>query len=334
MDKRTEISITIDTEFSIGGALSNPEKYKPVSESAVLCRTDGEEHGLGFLLEAFNKYNISASFFVECANYFYFGDEPMKSFVKRILDAGLDTQLHIHPCWLNFNQDKNIGTFPTNDSCAGRDYDELRKIFELCIEVFQRWTGKRPEAIRTGSLVADLNLYKVMRDLEIPLASNIALGVFQPDEPELQIYNGYTKIEGVTEFPVFSYNDMNMFGRMHIKSLQITSCSWPEMKYILWNARKLGIQNIVILTHPFEYIKKADMQYNELTRNRVNKKRLEKLCKFIAEHDQDFVSVDFSKLSQAKRAADKNCNPLLRTPSLYTIGRKIHNKINDSFWYY
>jgi len=334
MSERTEISITIDTEFSIAGAFDRPEHYKPIAEAAVLCEVNGKEHGLGFLLETFEKCNISASFFVECANYYYFGDEPMQSIVRRIQAAGQDVQLHVHPCWLNFNADPAIGDFPINDSCAGRDYEELKRIFELCIEVFERWSGKYPEAIRTGSLVADLSLYSLMKDLNIPLASNIALGVFRPKEAELQICSGCRSVEGVLELPVFSYHDMNIMGRKHIKSLQITSCSWPEMKYILWQSHKRGIQNIVILTHPFEYIKKADFQYNNLIRNRINQNRLEKLCKFISEHDQDFISTDFGQLSDRTKAGNNTDNSLLNIPLFYAIGRKIHNKINDILWYY
>lgn len=334
MQERTEISITIDTEFSIAGSFDKPDQYKPVAEPSVLCEVDGKEHGLGFLLETFEQYNISASFFVECANYFYFGDEPMQSIVQRIKAAGQDTQLHIHPCWLNFNNDQKIGEFSKNDSCIGRDYNELKRIFELCIDVFQRWCGKRPEAIRTGSLVADLNVYKVMKDLDIPIASNVALGVFRPVEAELQIYGGKRPINGVVEYPVFSYQDMNILGRKNMKSLQITSCSWPEMKYILWQARKLKIRNIVILTHPFEYIKKEDFRYRNLIRNRVNQNRLDKLCKFIAHHDQEFVSVDFGQLSGNSKMRDDTDIPMMNIPSYYAICRKIHNKLNDSLWHY
>lgn len=331
---RTQISITIDTEFTIAGAFENPDRYKPIAEPAVLCEVKGKEQGLGFLLETFDRFNISASFFIECANYFYFGDQPMKSIVQRIQAAGQDTQLHIHPCWLNFNTDPDVGTFSMNDNCIGREYGELKRIFEICIDVFERWSGKRPQAIRTGSLVADMNLYRLMDDLNIPLASNIALGVFRPEEPELHINNGRRYINNVLEIPVFSYQDMNIAGRTNIKSLQITSCSWPEMKYILWQARKLGIENIVILTHPFEYIKKSDFQYNKLTRNRVNQTRLEKLCRFIAAHDQDFVSADFGSSCEAWRKQNNMDQTLIDVPAYYMLGRKIHNKINDTLRLY
>ncbi|VAV94394.1 hypothetical protein MNBD_ALPHA02-1818 [hydrothermal vent metagenome] len=334
MSGRTEINITIDTEFTIAGAFENPDQYRPIAEPAVLCEVDGKEQGLGFLLETFEKYDISASFFIECANYFYFGDEPMRSIVQRIQAMGQDVQLHVHPCWLNFNTDPDIGVFPINDSCAGRSYEELKRIFELCIDIFERWSGKRPEAIRTGSLVADMNLYRVMKDLNIPLASNIALGVFRPVEPELQIYNGRRTINDVLELPVFSYQDMYILGKKHIKSLQITSCSWPEMKYILGQARKHGIKNIVILTHPFEYIKKSDFQYNGLIRNRVNQNRLTELCKFISEHDQDFVATDFGRSCKEWLTLDNITHSPMNVPTPYAIGRKIHNKINDSLRFY
>ncbi|MEZ5757654.1 MAG: hypothetical protein R3D86_05475 [Emcibacteraceae bacterium] len=334
MMEPTEITITIDTECSIAGAFADPGKNKPIAEEAILCEIAGKEHGVGFLLETFERYGLKASFFVECAHYFYFGDNPMKNVIRRIIQAGQDTQLHIHPCWLNFIKDRNIGTFPINDSCQGREYDELKKIFELCIDVFTKWTGKKPDALRTGSLVADLNIYKVMKDLNIPLSSNIALGVNMPDEKELQLFGGRHLINGVMELPVFSYQDANFLGKKNIKSLQITSCSWPEMKYLLKKARKEAIKNIVILTHPFEFIKRTDARFSKMTRNRVNQVRLEKLCRFIAEHDQDFVSADFGSNAASwleKGPVDQN---LMEIPSYYMIGRKLHNKLNDTLWSY
>ncbi|MBT5186642.1 MAG: polysaccharide deacetylase [Kordiimonadaceae bacterium] len=333
MTKPLEVTITIDTKFIIGGAFDDPRK-KAVGNRAALCEVDGKGQGVDFLLETFNKYDTRASFFVECVNYFYFGDEPMQSIVRKIQSAGQDTQLHIHPCWLNFNQNPEIGRFDTNDACSGRSYEELKKIFELSIEVFERWTGKRPEAIRTGNLMVDLNVYKVMSDLNIPLASNVGLEIFKPKEGELQLFSGRSKIDDVMEVPVFTYADKDIMGRMPAKSLQIASCSWPEMRYLLKKARKNGIENIVIHTHPFEFIKRRDEQYLEITRNRVNQERLENLCAFIKEHDQDFTTVDFgSQVDVWKNTPQKNINNF-RIPPRYRLGRMANNFINAMIWNY
>ena len=49
--KPTEVLITVDTEFTIGGNFYDPELL-PVAEPIVLGEVDGKEHGLGFLLIA------------------------------------------------------------------------------------------------------------------------------------------------------------------------------------------------------------------------------------------------------------------------------------------
>ena len=90
MRSPTEISITIDTEFSLAGAFEEGKYYQPVSERTVLCQVNGKEQGLGFLLKTFDKYDISASFFIETANHYFFGDEPMQNIARRIIAAGQD----------------------------------------------------------------------------------------------------------------------------------------------------------------------------------------------------------------------------------------------------
>ena len=331
--KPTQITISIDTEFSIAGHFENPKSNQPVAEPAVYGVVDGREEALGFMLETFDRYQTSASFFVECANYFFFGDEPMQSVIKRLQSAQQDIQLHVHPVWLSFNKDPAVGSFPRHDDCAGRSFEELKHVFSACIEVFERWVGHRPQAIRTGSLRADDNVYRVMRELGIPMSSNIALGVYQPRETALCHDSGRHLIHGVMELPVFSYQDLNLAGKRHKKSLQITSCSWPEMRHLLWRARAEGIENIVILTHPFEFVKKRDFRYKTLIRNRVNQGRLQKLCAFIQTHSDDFVSADFSEQHQNWVQSEVE-QAYIEMPSLYAVGRKLHNKLNDVVWRY
>lgn len=329
----TQICISIDTEFSIAGHFEEPERYKPVSDPMVYGEVDGREEALGFLLDTFATYNISASFFIECANYYYFGDAPMQAVVERIRAAGQDMQLHVHPVWLNFVDGQIAGNFPRNDYCTERSFDDLKRIFELCITVFERWVGHRPLAIRTGSLRADENVFRVMRALDIPMSSNVATGVFEPTETMLQHDSGRHLIHGVMELPVFTYQDMRIGGKRHRKSLQITSCSWPEMKHLLKTARAQGVENIVILTHPSEFIKKADFTYQKITRNRVNQQRLVKLCSFIANHPDEFESTDFSQ-QHARGNNSELTQPFVEIPPYFAVLRKLHNKLNDTIWRY
>lgn len=327
MSKPLEVTITVGTSFSIGGAFENPDKFKPIAERSVLC--DG--NGLEFMLTTFDEYNINASFFIECANHCYFGDEPMKSIVGNIQSHNQDTQLMINPCW--FYYDKS-GSYSQNDSCKDRDYSQLKSIFEKSIAAFERMTGKRPDAIRTGNCQLDKQVYKIMAECDIPISSSIGQGIFIPDGKDMLLYSGRTKIDGIMEVPLFTYQDKDVMGRFPSKTLQITSCSWPEMKYILEKARKAGIENIVLLSQPFDYIKKKDNRYLEITRNRVNQERLQKLCSYIDENDQDFTTVDFGSQSDKWKSVEQENIKNFKIPTRYRNVRKLHNFINDQFWNY
>ena len=331
MSKPLEVTITVGTSFSIGGAFDNPEQFKPVGERSLLGEIGGVGHGLDFMLDTFQKYNIDASFFIETANHCYFGDEPMRRILKKINDANQDTQLLVHPCWFHFDKQNQHST---NDSCADRPKAELREIFTRCIETFERWTGKKPEAIRAANCQIDAQAYKVIHELGIPISSSLGLGINIPVGKKLLLNGGRTKLEGVMEVPLFTYADRDIMGGFPSKTLQITSCSWREMRCVLKKARKKGIENIVILTQPFDYIKKRDAQYKEITQNRVNQERLEKLCRFIAENSQDFVSKSFG--SEAHIWKDKELPNVRRfkIPTTYRNFRKIENFINDKFWNY
>nr|WP_067297787.1 hypothetical protein [Marinobacterium profundum] len=330
MQTRTQICITVDTEFSIAGHFQDPARYAPLAEPVIYGDSRNKRQGLYFLLDTLARYELTATFFVECANYFYFGDEPMRSIVKQLQQASQDIQLHIHPVWLSFGQSRE--PFPRHDNCDGRRYEEIVRVITVCADIFERWAGHRPLALRTGSLRTDYNVYRAMAEVGIPMASNIALGIFQPVEPELQLDSGRRRIQGAMELPVFTYRDRNLFGA-HKKSLQITSCSWPEMRHLLWAARRAGVEQVIMLTHPFEFIKKSDFRYTRVTRNRVNQSRLEKLCRFINQYDQDFVAVNFTDQREAWLESELE-QPFVQIPSIFSIGRKLHNRINDWVWVY
>lgn len=94
---RTEVCLTVDTEFSIGGAFAHPARLRPVGEPHVYCPVNGEDHGLPFILRTLARFGFPATFFVETLNIAYFGDTPLCRVVDKILAAGQDLQLHGPP---------------------------------------------------------------------------------------------------------------------------------------------------------------------------------------------------------------------------------------------
>src|SRR5579863_9029729 len=200
-----DVCITVDTEFSIGGAFADSERYRPLSEEVVDCRVDGQEHGLGFLLETLATYDAKATFFVEALQSFYFGDAPMGRIAGRIASAGHDVQIHLHPCWMHFCNQTWRTLPPDDDSCATRSVGELQEMINFALNLFARWGQQRPTALRTGSFRCSQAVYKAMALCGLRLGSNAALGVYQTRDPNLRLANGRHFIEGVLEVPALSY---------------------------------------------------------------------------------------------------------------------------------
>lgn len=330
---KTEVVITIDTEFSVAGAFHEPDRYKPIADRIVNCPVDGKDEGLGFLLDTFERHRVPATFFVEALQATYFGNAPMGRIVERIAGARHDVQLHIHPCWLHFRQ-PGWRQLKPNDACSGRTDAELDTFIAEGLEIFSQWGLPRPVALRSGGLVADKGFYRAAARAKIPMSSSIGLAVHRPADSDLHLYGGRHRIEGTWEIPVLSFLDVKLGSRQRVRTATITGCASQEIEHLLWQARNAGISPVVILTHPFEYVKSSDFRYTKLRRNRINQARLNRLLQFLCAHDEEFAAVTFADRTAQWTSAEIKENPVFSTPLHLTIGRTVQNVLNDYVWAY
>ena len=331
--KPTEVCITIDTEFSIGGNFEHPE-LTPIAEPIVLGSVGDKEHGLGFLLASFAEFGVQATFFVEALQTAYFGDEPMGSIASRIAEAGHDVQLHLHPCWLHYDtaSPARAATAP-NDSCAGRTDAELDYFFQFGHSVFSRWGLPAPIAVRTGNFEVDGNVFRAAARHGFRSSSNISLPIYRPPDESLVLVGGKHRIGPILELPVFCY-DYPMGGRIRIRALCVTACSSAELVFVLRQAREHDLSPVVILTHPQEYVKKKNYRYTTLRRNRVNQTRLRTLLEFLQHNRRDFVTVPISAVDEEGADARHLDRPAVSVPFRMALARMLENGINDRVWWY
>lgn len=322
---RTQVCITIDTEFSIGGAFADPDRRTPIGAANVTCEVDGREQGLGFLSQTFARYGTRATYFVETLNAHWFGDREMGAIVERILADGQDVQLHLHPCWAAFRDPdwkRTVRRGAPDDHCDGRSEAELRDMIGAGIETLKRMGAPRPVALRTGNLRADRNVYRAMLACGLPLASNVGLALSRPADPELRLRGGRHRIEGVLEVPVLTYGPGE-------RLFTTTACSAGETEALLREARRQRVETVVLLTHPFEFIKGDRLDPARQRRNRINQKRMERLCAFIAEHPDEFEAVSFGAAVDGWLAGPEAPEPRLSAPLPRVLARMIENKAND-----
>lgn len=336
--KPTEVVITIDTEFSAGGAFEDlTGTRRPVGEPNVTGPVGGKDQGLGFMLDTFARHDVPATFFVETLQTRHFGPEPMGALARRIHEAGHDVQMHLHPLWLAFDGEyiaRDMTPWPPDDDCSGRSFDELVAIMEHGINVFATWGLPRPVALRTGNLAVDRNVYRAQAKAGLPLASNIGVYVYKPEDRSLQLNGGRHRIEGVLELPVLCFNDLDVGRLRHQRILQVASAGWQEQRAVLERARAHGVETVVVLTHPFEFFKRGDPQCRDLRPNRVNQARLNELCAYVQANPSSFRFTTFGSAKERWLAEADLPSPDLTVPPAPVVARIVNNKLNELIWWY
>lgn len=329
---KTQVFLTIDTEFSIGGVFQSPDSRSPIGAQNVLCKVAGQSQGLGFMLDTFAHHGHRATFFVEALQIAFFGDEPMASLAQRIAAQGHDVQLHLHPVWTYFdhpNWRERLAQVTPNDRSHGQDVPQLLQWMQRGQRTIQGWGLPMPVALRTGNLMVDRNVYRAMAQCGLKVGSNIACAVFEPTEPGLRLHAGVHQIEGVTELPVLSYTDLSLAGRLHHKALTVTGSSAAETVHLLNQAHARAEPAVVLLTHCHEFVK-GDMR-GDLRTNHVNQKRLARLCEFLAYNNDRFEVSTMGQLAAnppSGHGAAIRATALHVPPHLAAL-RMLQNKLND-----
>lgn len=320
---RTRVCITIDTEFSIGGAFGDQAR-QPVAEPLVWCNVEGRSQGLGFMLDTFRQYDVQATFFVETQQRHHFRHDPMRPIAQHIHAEGHEVQLHTHPCWSLFQHADwwNLARSQKEpDDIGKRSVDEAVKLINQGIETFASWQLPRPQVFRSGNLHHSDNLYRALAQAGIPYSSNVGVAIYDSGNPHYKLYSGQHERHGVREFPVLSFSDWKIGPKQNVKSLTIAGSSFAETRYLLEKARSEGIALVVVLTHPFEYVQNRDMAFQQTRRNHMTQERLIKLCRFLQQNSDRFEAVGMAAAAAAIPATTAPANTLLEGALRHALPR-------------
>jgi peptidoglycan/xylan/chitin deacetylase (PgdA/CDA1 family) len=328
---RTRVLITVDTEFSIGGAFDPPYgSVEPIGSQNVLCIVEGVSEGLGFVLDTLSKHAAPATFFVETMQTAFFGDQPMGDVGRRIASQGHDVQLHLHPVWTYFDKPdwrRRLVNEPPSDDFCGQSIDVVTSWIERGLQTFARWGIARPIAMRTGNLRVDSNVYHAMSKMQMKVASNIGRGMFEPADPALRCNGGIHRIEGIIELPVLTYVGLGVGKWTKLKSLTITGSSSEEMIYLLNRAHAERYPAVVVLTHCHEFVK-GDVREG-IRANRITQSRLRSLCDFLVAENRRFDVTTMAAMTDTPIHTAIEVDPLLKVPTILALRRIAQNVLTD-----
>ncbi len=326
---RTKVCFTIDTEFSIGGAFGDPSLL-PVAEPLVWCKVAGRSEGLGFMLETFRHYGVRSTFFVETSHCYHFGTERMGAIAQHIHAEGHEVQMHVHPCWQLFQHAdwrERAKLKRRRDDFLGLSVEESLGLIRHGLDTFATWNLPRPLAFRSGNLQHDDNLYQALAQAGIPYSSNIAVAICDSGEARYRLYSGRHELHGVSEFPVLSFSDWKLGNKQHMKSMTIAGTSFEESVSMLEKARAAGIETVVVLTHPFEYVHKDDVTFQHTRRHSLTQRRLALLCRYLQDNQDRFDACGLVEAAQS--AGPGGDNVLLQGSLLQSIPRMMAQVTHD-----
>lgn len=325
--QKTRVILTVDTEPDVAGAMADRDGSPPLFDEPVWGEVNGRSEGLGFITRTLSEFDLAATFFVETVHTRHFGPEPMGRVATHLLDAGQDVQLHIHPVWRNFSKPPPAGG-SVNDDSASMDRCELADLIAEGSAQIERWTGSKPVALRTGNFDAALSVYEAMARCGLALSSNVCIASHDYADAQLRVAGGAHLIADTVEIAVSCFRDPGPVGRGRYRAAQITACSASELMLLLRTASRQRAETVVLVTHPFEFIKRGDSRYRAMRANLMVQRRLTTLCRFLDAHRDTFDVCTFADLALQQPLTQMPA-PALRSTTARSLARAAQNFIND-----
>jgi hypothetical protein len=219
---------------------------------------------------------------------------------------------------------------PRQDDFAGRDEASTLELLRQGQATFREWGLAPPRVFRSASLQHDAGLYRALAAAGIPYSSNIGLAIYDSGDPRYRLYGGRHLRHGVLECPVLTFSDWRLL-RPHLKTLSISGTSFTETRTLLERARRAGMELVVILTHPFEYVQSRGADYRTLRRHGVNQRRLERLCGYLAGNADRYQASGLAAAASQPLAPLPEENRLLRVAPWQSAVRMATQVLYDRY---
>ena len=230
---------TVDVEGHIG---KDPVRRLIYGETA-----QGQLCGIDMLMDMLDSHSIRGLFFVDIAEAWDYGKEPISKIIRHIHDRGHDVGVHIHPDHMMPSKKKFLFEYSDEEQ-----YEIIRK----CTELYSKILGKRPSSFRAGKYSANRKTLDILAELGYKADFSQFFGYKKwcHINPPVTGDESVLLDNGLIEYPVMSYNHVfkSLFNRYD--KLDI-NCSRAEHKKVLKELiSQEDINVIVMFVHSFSLL--------------------------------------------------------------------------------
>lgn len=271
----TRLYFTIDTEYEFGFAAKHGIGARAENFArSIAGRVPGGEVGVFRQMDVFDRYGLTAVFFVDPMPALVWGVGAIADVVGPIVERGHDVQLHLHTEWLAL-----AGTSTPLGGRTGRNIkdftrDEQAALLDWGRRMLVEAGAPRPVAFRAGNYGANDDTLAALADVGMPYSTNhtpgivggeCAIGLGPADRAPVRRC-------GVTEVPVGCIETAT-----GLRHAQLTALSHRELAGAARHARDSGSGCFTLVSHGFELLSRDRLRINRLV-----ERRFERFCADLA----------------------------------------------------
>ncbi|EYF04156.1 hypothetical protein [Chondromyces apiculatus] len=312
-DDRTRVYITIDVECAeergAEGRVRPPIGY----DVRVWGRLVNQREPLGIerIMRELEACGQRGTFYMESLGARYFGVAKLREICAAIRARGHDVQLHMHPIQRRADFMSRGEQRAPDDIAAYAPAEQealLREGKSLLVE------AGVPESeivsYRAGNFGASNAVWGAMKGAGIALSSNYNPCYFSKncrmrlDEPALGLF--VSPEEGVWELPITNFQEV----RGGYRHLQISAVSVGETIRCLRRYRALGVREVTLVTHSFEFFFLDDPERRRGRPNQINLERLRGVSRYLQQHADEFEVDTVGALGQRLLKGEERAQPV------------------------
>jgi hypothetical protein len=302
---RTRVYLTVDVECAeervIGGRPTPAQGYDVRVWGRF--RNQKSDLGIGLIMRELEAFGFRGTFFTEVFGSHTFGIADLRDACQEMHGRGHDVQLHTHPIQRRAKY-RTLGEAPAKDDIGAYTIEEQTALLREGVDILASCGVPREELLgfRAGNYGANNDTWAAMASAGLTVSSNYNPCYFAKNCK--MRFDGSTPglfrtSSGTYELPISNFVERGG-GHRH---MQITAVSLAEMKSYLWQARRLGIDEVTLVTHSFELCHIDSVEERLGRVNSVNTLRLRGLCHFLAEHADAFEVDTVGALAKRLAAA-------------------------------
>ncbi len=312
---RTRVYLTVDVEGAEermhNGQILPPQDY----DLRVWGRfaNQSREIGLRVTLDRLERHGLRGTFFVESLGAAFFGFDRLSEVCDELRSRGHDVQLHTHPIQKRADF-RSRNEAPQSDNMHDYSVAVQAELMREGRDALGRCGVPAAEitCFRAGNFGASNDTWQAMANVGLTVSSNYNPCYFKRacrmrhdgSRPGL-----FRPIPGVWELPVSNFVER----AGNFRHLQVTAISLAEMQDHLVQARQLGIGEVTVVMHPFEFFHIDSIRDRRGRPNTLNSARLEGLCRFLQQHSDDFQVETMGQL--AARLAHETARAIPEPPT-------------------